>query len=317
MKEIGGYIELDRANGEEYHKNAVAVNSGRHAVEYIIKAKNIQKMYIPYFLCASIRNLCEKCGCEYEFYNINSDFTPDFSKQLSEDEHLYIVNYYGQIENDKVQEYKKRYTNIILDNAQAFFEEPVSGVDTVYTCRKFFGVSDGGYVYTDALLSEELVQDKSYDRIRYILGRFEVDAGTFYKESADNNKLFATEELKKMSKLTQNLLRSLDYQDIKNKRKANFAYLHGKLKGYNKLNLTVPDGAFMYPLYVENGAKLKKMLIENKIFVPTLWADTFEVADSMSIAWDYSQNIVPLPVDQRYDASDMEYIVKKVIDNIS
>lgn len=26
MKEIGGYIELDKARGEEFHKNAAALN---------------------------------------------------------------------------------------------------------------------------------------------------------------------------------------------------------------------------------------------------------------------------------------------------
>ena len=312
MKEIGGYIELDVAQGEEYHKNAIAVNSGRHALEYIIRAKKIRKLYIPYYLCASIRKLCEKCDCEYEFYRIKSDFSPDFNKKLAENEFLYIVNYYGQIENSKISEYKNVYKNIIVDNAQAFFQKPVENVETVYTCRKFFGVSDGGYVYTDAELNEKLETDVSYERIKYVLGRFELDAGTFYKEAAENNKIFESQKLKGMSRLTQNLLKGIDYSFVKNIRTQNFEYLHSKLKTINKLNLCIPQGAFMYPLYVDNGKELKKKLIENKIFVPTLWADTFDVAAKRSVCWMYAENIVPLPVDQRYDIEDMKTMVNLI-----
>ncbi|MBO5099157.1 MAG: hypothetical protein J6C16_03215 [Clostridia bacterium] len=312
MKEIGGYIELDISRGEEYHKNAVAVNSGRHALEYIIRAKKIRKLYIPYYLCASIRNLCEKCDCEYEFYSIKADFSPDFNKKLAENEYLYIVNYYGQMENNRITGYKNIYKNIIVDNAQAFFQMPVESVDTIYTCRKFFGVSDGGYVYTNTKISENLDTDKSYERIKYVLGRFETDAGTFYKEAAENNKFFATESLRFMSKLTHNLLKGIDYNNAKKKRTENFEYLHERLKKINKLDLNVPEGAFMYPLYVGNGEELKKKLIENKIFVPTLWKDTLEVVEQGSVEWDYTENIVPLPIDQRYDIEDMKYIVKVI-----
>lgn len=313
VKEIGGYIELDKYTNKEYHSNAIALNSGRHAVEYVIKAKNIKKMYVPDYLCASIRNICEKCKCSYEIYEVSSDFMPNFKKEIYDDECLYIVNYFGQIGKKQIKQYKNKYKNIIVDNAQAFFEKPIKGIDTVYTCRKFFGVPDGGYLYTDTYLNDELKTDLSYDRIKYILGRFELDAGTFYKDSVENNKFFADESLKNMSKLTHNLLRAIDYTRIKKKRTQNFLELHRKLKEINGLELHVPKGAFMYPLYLKNGNDVKKKLIQEKIFVPTLWSDTFDVALESSVACDYTNNIVLLPVDQRYDEKDMKYIAKEVL----
>ena len=36
MKEIGGYIELDTYTGREYHEGALALNSGRNALIYLI-----------------------------------------------------------------------------------------------------------------------------------------------------------------------------------------------------------------------------------------------------------------------------------------
>lgn len=222
MKEIGGYIELDVSRGQEYHNQAVALNSGRHCLEYLIKAKNIKKLYIPYFLCASVKNLCDKVSCEYDFYKINQDLRPVFDGMLTGGEYLYIVNYYGQLMDDDIKEYKKQYGNIIVDNAQAFFEKPLQNVDTLYTCRKFFGVSDGGYLYTDTSLDEEIPIDVSYDRVHYILGRYEEGAAKFYKESSDNNRFFATEKLRYMSKLTHNLLCNIDYAFVEETRRKNF-----------------------------------------------------------------------------------------------
>lgn len=309
MKEIGGYIELDEAYGEEYHNNAIALNSGRHCLEYLVKSRKISKIYLPDFLCASVRNQCEKCGCEYEIYTVGMDFRPEFDKMIGNHEYLYLVNYYGQITNEEILEYKRMYKNIIVDNAQDFFRFPVRGIDTIYTCRKFFGVSDGGYLYTDNVLEEELPIDYSFERIHYVLGRYEVNAGTFYEESNANNKVFRTEELKQMSKLTHRILRGLPYDEIATKRTENFIYLHEKLKDINQLKISIVQGAYMYPLYVENGVELKKKMIQNKIFVPTLWPDVFEHTQKGANSWKMAENIVPLPVDQRYDKNDMERII--------
>ena len=85
-----------------------------------------------------------------------------------------------------------------------------------------------------------------------------------------------------------------------------------RLGGINKLNITVPEGAFMYPLYIENGSEIRKKLQQMKIFVPTLWGDVFDNCDENCLEYTYAKNILPLPVDQRYDARDMGYILEKL-----
>ena len=60
MKEIGGYIELDTYTGAMLHEKAIALNCGRGALEYLCEAKMIRKLYLPYFLCESVTNLCKK-----------------------------------------------------------------------------------------------------------------------------------------------------------------------------------------------------------------------------------------------------------------
>ncbi len=315
MKEIGGYFELDDFYGVEYHNDAIALNSGRHCLEYLIRAKKIEKIYFPYYICSSVTNICKKTGCRYDYYNIGDAFEVKFDGQLNDNEFLYIINYYGQLSTELLAHYKEYYKNIIVDNAQAFFDMPIDGVDTLYTCRKFFGVADGGYLYTDAVLNEQLKLDKSYQRIGFVLGRYEENAEKFYADAVQNNKGFIDSELKYMSRLTHNILRGVQYYRVKAQREENYRCLHSELSKINKLSLTVPNGAFMYPLYLDNGEKIKKHLIKNKIYVPTLWPDVHNVASADSLESLYARNIIPLPVDQRYSVEDMKTILK-IIDEV-
>ena len=312
MKEIGGYIEFENYFGTVWHEGAEALNCGRNCLAYLIEAEGINKIRLPYFLCSSVKNLCSKYGVETGYYHIGKDLRPITDGDLAPDEWLYIVNYYGQLSNDEISALKQRYCRIIVDNSQSYFQRPVSGADTLYTCRKFFGVPDGAFVYTNKKLSRDLPGDESFERIHYILGRYERTAGEFYKESSDNNHFFADEPIKQMSKLTYDLLRSYDYDRIISRRTENFMLLHERLSSINKLDITVPEGAFMYPLYIENGAEIRKMLQQIKIFVPTLWGDVFDSCDENSLEYDYAKNILPLPIDQRYDAEDMRYILEKL-----
>ena len=260
MKEYGGYIELETFKGNMLHENVVALNCGRAALEYICEAKQIRKLYLPYFLCSSISNLCEKIKVQYEYYKIDNNFKPIFDKKLDENEWLYVVNYYGQLSNDYIGRLKQKYNHIIVDNAQSYFQMPVDGVDTIYTCRKYFGVADGAFLYTDVKLNRQLPQDESFERMHFLLGRYERSANEFYKEYVANNQLFASEPIKKMSRLTNNLLHVIDYEEVAKRRQENFDYLDKELGNINELKLNSVYGAFMYPLLIENGFAIRKCL---------------------------------------------------------
>lgn len=305
MKEIGGYIELDTYTGNMLHEDGIKLNCGRNALAYLIKTKNIKKIWMPKFMCNSCDNILKTQNVWVKYYSIGKNFEPIEIKR-EKDEWLYIVNYYGQLNKEKIKSYGN---NIICDNAQAYFEEPLDQVDTIYTCRKFFGVADGAILYTDRWI-ENLPQDESFERMHYLLGRYERSASEFYKEYVNNNINFFNEPIKKMSKLTENFLHGVNYDFVKNCRTENFIYLHKHLSGVNKLNIIVPEGAFMYPLYIDNGAKIRKKLQMKKVYVPTLWPDVFERCDENELEYDMAENILPLPIDQRYNIETMKYLLK-------
>lgn len=306
MREIGGYMELDQCGGRMLHEEAVWLNCGRNCLAYLIRAKGIRKILLPYFLCSCVRETCQREQVEISYYQIDEKFRP--SGLNAGDAWVYLVNYYGQISTQEIEAYRDACGRVIVDNTQAYFDMPVQGVDTLYTCRKFFGVADGAFLYTDARLGKALERDESYQRMAFILGRYERSAPEFYELSVQNNQRFDEEPVKTMSRLTENLLRGIDYGAAKEKRTRNYRYLHQRLGDINRLRLKETEGAFAYPLLLDRGAEIRDKLIRENVYIPVLWPNVRDEMEPGSVEAQYADRILPLPCDQRYGLDEMEAV---------
>lgn len=315
MKEYGGYIELDTYRLPMLHDGAIALNCGRNCLAYIIESRKIQKLLLPFFMCDSVHNLCRKYHVEIQYYHVDQRFRP-LNLVLADDVWLYVMNYYGQLTSEYLSDLKRKYDRIIVDNAQAYFDAPIVDTDTLYTCRKYFGVADGAFLYTDCLSETEYLQDESFDRMRFILGRYERTASEFYNDNVTNNHMFASEPIKKMSKLTNNLLHGIDYEFIKKRRTENFKIYHSILRGINELDIREVEGAFAYPLLIKNGSEIRKKLQQKKIYVPTLWPNVLNELSENTLEYRFAKNILPLPCDQRYSEIDIRYVIEELQEEI-
>jgi hypothetical protein len=291
----------------------IELNTGRNALVYLVKSKKIKKIYLPYFLCDSVSNVLDNYSIDYEYYHIDKKFLPLFDKKLNDSEYLYVVNYYGQVCDIIIKNLKEIFCNIIIDNTQSFFQKPIEGIDTIYSCRKYFGVPDGAYLFTDDdILTQELEEDKSKERMIHILGRYEGQAYDYYKNFRKSDESLKELPLKRMSNLTKNILGAIDYERVIELRNQNFRYLYDRLKATNILGIRIPNGAFAYPYYIKNGIEIRKKLAEKKIYIPTLWPSVLIKYDEKSVECDYAANILPLPCDQRYKVDDMKHIVEMI-----
>ena len=225
---------------------------------------------LPYLMCDSVTHLCRKYDVEMCFYHIDKQFRP-LNVHQEDNTWLYIMNYYGQLTKDELTAIVSNYDSVIVDNAQAYFEKPIPYADTIYTCRKFFGVPDGAFLYTNTVSDIQYPVDESFERMHFLLGRFERSASEFYQEYTENNHLFETEPIKQMSKLTNNLLHGIDYVHVCHNRTRNFRVYHEAFQSLNELHIHEVEGAFAYPLLLKNGREIRKELQRRKIYVPTLW----------------------------------------------
>ncbi len=311
MNPIGGYFELELNNGEEYHKNALKLNTGRNAFEYVLLAKKYKKVWLPYYTCDVMLEPLKKNAIDYEFYSLNSTLYPNmnFSK-LKKDDVLVYTNYFGLCDQN-VEKIVDKSVNTIIDNSQAFFSNPINETDTFYSPRKFFGVPDGGYLYTNGTLKTELARDYSFTRYEHLVGRIERGPKEFYHSFKENDKKLSQQEIKIMSKSTQRLLENIDYENSKKRRFENFSYLHGKLKHINSFPLVQDNNLspMVYPLLIPNGAQLKEYLISQNIFVPTYWPNVGDwLNEDNTIEMNLFQNLIALPIDQRYTVNEMKTI---------
>ena len=312
-KEIGGYFELELCHEKnEYHIGALKLNSARYCLQYILQAKKYNKIYLPAYICDTVLQPIKREKMLHEFYSINECFEPIFDKNIKDNECLLYVNYFG-INEKNVKKIVTKYKNIIIDNSQAFFDYPSNKIDTFYSARKFFGVVDGAYLYTQTDPHIALIRDISLDRMEYLLKRIEGSANDGFALFQKNECDLGNRGLRSMSKLTETILGSIDYEKCRYIRNQNFLFLHEKLSKYNELDIDINtiNGPMVYP-FLNSTANLKEKLIDNKVYVATYWKDVTKRVNKDSFESKLVNCLIPLPIDQRYNLEDMKIMVKLI-----
>lgn len=318
MKEIGGYFQMEPLPGKEYHQNLLRLNLGRTALLYALQELKVQILYLPRFICDSVTAICETWDGTVKWYPLAEDFLPARDFEPEAGSFVYVINYYGQLTMDKILYLKDKYENLIVDHTHDFYQKPVEGVPTLYSCRKFFGLPDGAYLYLPQkpFDYEKLPLDSSAARMSHILGRYEHSASDYYQNMLDTAESFYQEPVKQMSPLTRNLLSGIDYESAAMRRQTNYRILEEHLGNFNGKKFSTPQVPFVYPFYTNKAAILKKSLAAQKIFVPTYWNNVIAQCSSDCLEWDFASHILPLPVDQRYLPADMELLARVLLEQL-
>lgn len=313
MEAIGGYFSLELPQREEYHRHAIRLNTGRNCLEYILRVRGYKKVYVPYYTCEAVMEPINKLGVPYEFYHIDIHFEIRDRFTLKEGEALLYTNYFGLKQRYVEQLAEKTGSRLIIDNTQAFYAKPIPGIDTFCTCRKFFGVPDGAYLYCDKELNEEIEQDYSYERVAHLVKRIDLSAEDGFNDFRRVDDGLDNQPIRKMSKLTQRMMQGIDYEAVVQRRRANYQILHDALGKENNLELLLEDDAvpMVYP-YLVPVKGLREKLIENKIFVARYWPNVLDWTSNDDIDYLLAFQMQPLPIDQRYGEEDMKRIINIV-----
>lgn len=305
-KEIGGYFAFGDLVDKEYYNNCLRFNSARNSLRYLIEKRGIKKIYLPYYLCDSMDDVCKKTEVIVKHYHISKEFLPIIEDEILDDEYVCIVNYYGILGDDIILSLKEKYHRIVVDNTHAFFSKPIDGIDTIYSCRKFFGVPDGSYLSTDLKMDDHIVKGKSFFRAKHLFGRLEYSASDFFNEYRKAEMSF-DDDIAEMSDMTRCIMGALDYGRIEKKRRENISFMHSCLGERNELDFKIENMCFMYPFLCNNSESLREELIKNRVYVPVLWPNVLESKENI-FEYRLAKDIIPIPIDQRYDLHDMKYI---------
>lgn len=311
---IGGYFELELPDrGGFLHDDCVLLNSGRNALEYALLALgDVKNVFIPYYTCDVVLEPIEKLGIPYSYYRINHKLEIESLPSLQSGDYLIYTNYFG-IKDEYVKTLASQYGSyLIVDNAQAWFADPIEGVNTIYSPRKYVGLPDGGVAYCVKHIDEDkFEQDVSHERCSHLLKRIDLGPSDGYTDFRENSKQLIGQPIKRMSKLTQRMLSSIDFVAVRAKRRNNFEYLQEHLKKTNLFDIPSMNSfacPMVYP-YMANDTTLRQRLIENKIFVATYWPNVKSWMSDGSLEREFVDKIIPLPIDQRYGMDEMKTIL--------
>ena len=312
QKAIGGYFSLELPYNEygEYHRDAIRLNTGRYCLEYVLRVKKYTKVYLPYYMCDAVLQPINKLGLDYQFYHIDKYFHIAEVLHPKKDEVILYCNYFGLMD-EYVKIVTDRYApNIIIDNTQAFFSRPLPEIDTFYTCRKFFGVADGAYLYTNKEADFDIPQDYSSSRMLFLLDRLDKSAEEAFSDYHKSEDTLDHDEIKKMSKITQFIMSSICYKSVADRRISNYTYLHDNLSSSNTLSVDLErkNVPMVYPFLSED-INLRKKLIDNKVYVASYWPNVQSWCNAESLENTLSQLLLPLPIDQRYSIDEMNFII--------
>lgn len=308
--EVGGFLEVDFPAINSLHKDSQFLNSGRNCFYSILSRRTVAHVYLPAYICNSVIEPLDRLSISYSFYDVSEDLTCEsFSGQLGENEFLYVVNYYG-LNNESINRLSIKYgSNLIVDNTQALYSEPITGVPTYYSPRKFVGLPDGGLLYDD-ISDDNIDSGCSFLRIGHLFKRVDLSANDAYMDYQDNESTLVGELITGMSNSTKMLYRAYDLEKFKDVRISNFNYLDEKLGKQNLLFVKLSDGSvpMIYPFQTKND-NLRKHLIKNRIYVAQYWPEVLSRNTRFSNSKVLTTEIIPLPIDQRYGVLEMKKIV--------
>lgn len=312
MKEIGGYFELELpvSCNKFLHSEGVLVNSGRHALEYILRGlDDLKRLWMPDFTCPVVLQPVEKLGISYIKYEVDWNFEIKNLPGLKEGDYILVNNYFGMMDKYILEISAIYGEKLIIDNSQAWYAPEIPDTKCFYSPRKFFGVPDGGIAFTDKASTLELKKGISWNRCSHLLKRWDINASFGYNDFQENSNSFKDEDLSSMSSLTYALLSQINMEGVKIKRRLNFLKLHSNLNIHNNFNL--PDintfeCPMVYPFYSSN-KEIRKILLENKIYIAKYWPEVKCSKDKKNITIN-SDFILPIPCDQRYGLEEMNFI---------
>ncbi len=314
---MGGFfgLELPEYGNFPYPESTCCayVNSGRAAFECLLwNMPRPERIWIPRFICDTVLQAPQRLRIPVERYGINEQLQPELPPAGRNDLVL-LVNYFGL--SDLSEAAAQLHGRCIVDATTALYTPPLPGVPTFYSPRKFCGVPDGGVACAPFPLHQLPENTASSSRHSlHLLQRLEdgAESALAASEAAEHQ---LDNRAGRMSRLTRQLLRSINFSAAAERRLRNYHTLHQALGCINRLNLPASPGhaPMCYPL-ICGIPGLRDALIDAGIALPLYWPEVIGQSTACTTENKLARSLLPLPLDQRYSVSDMERLSRLILE---
>lgn len=338
--EVNVKPEIFNCSGTDF----IWLSNCRSAISVVIETiesrnPDIKKhVFLPAFTCRTVYEPFYKKGYEITTIPVQPNLRYDESSLINLISNkkpgvLLIHNYFGFNSFTKISELKELLNslNIILieDLTQVLYStfDRLPADYFVGSIRKWCGVPDGGIALckdgsiiehphsSDSLLEAMMIEASilKYNYIEKGIGNKD-----YYLEKYKIGKDMIGTQSKyySISPISLTIQKNLDIKHLRQQRRINYLTLQKGLKDISDIKILYeicPDVCPLYfPFISFHRADLQKYLSNNNIYAPIIWPKGENcpvVNDGANFLYE---NLLCIPVDQRYDEEDMERVVKVV-----
>lgn len=350
-KEVGSIFPLSdsvikMAESEQalYTDDRIYYSLCREALGDIAHAlgETSKTVLIPAYTCQTVITPFEEAGWHCEYYSVCRDLRIDTNNLLGavKMHHPSLVvahPYFGMDLNDEEMRIltgiKEQGIAVVLDLTQCLFSirQYSFASFVVASYRKWMPIPDGGYLkdmtgkvnicqpeaengkFTDRELAAMYLRDQYFGNGEQRTKSISIRLSKSADHLADSNI-----SPHKMSQVAYNLMQNEDIKLNQQRRYENYTYLYKNVRESDKVakvckNLDVVTTAPLYfTIFVQDRPSLQRLLAKDAIYAPVIWpVEDERVLINEEVKYIYD-HILAIPIDQRYDESDMQRVVEIV-----
>ena len=93
------------------------------------------------------------------------------------------------------------------------------------------------------------------------------------------------------------------------------AVLGGKIESIPGIERCLNNAPFSFPIIVNNRDTIQKRLAQAGVYAPVLWPIPSKARARCSVSARMSDQMLSIPIDQRYNYDDIEDIARIVLEN--
>ncbi|WP_148630480.1 hypothetical protein [Bacillus sp. E214] len=317
--------------------------SGRTAIDFVLKDiqkyRKINTVYFPSYCCQSMMQPFIDNDVDIIFYDVHFEeefiFNIDTTKEC---DIFFAVNYFGFAKGriDRyIEEFKQRNIIVIEDSTHSFLSNKSFNVRSDYivaSLRKWFPVISGGLAVKslgrfDILPKEETLDEMveirkvaMLEKAKYISNQRSVKKSEFIQKYSMANQILNKEySLYSIDRESYRIILTLDLDSLIRRRKENAKTIYDKLplvKGKYKLvfsELESGDCPIFIPIIFHSNTErntLRGHLINSNVYCPVHWPKPTILNEQQTTS--LYDNGLSLVADQRYDDTDMEYLIRRL-----
>ncbi len=329
--------EVFGISGADY----VWLSTGHAAIEFALGSIDQEDQtkriaLLPPFTCHTVVEPFLKAGYRVEFMSLRPGLCVSGEELVEEAERsdagvILFHRYFGfdtLMDCDRtIDRLRALGVKVIEDRTQClysgFASSPADYI--VGSIRKWHGTPDGGFCVSreKELLCKPVETDKVLEEAKLKAGRMKYEylfhgigeKKDFLRQFRKAEDILSAEtQFYGASDITLRMQASLDCTSLANRRRENYQTVLELLAGdplVKPVFPILPDDVvpLYFPVAVENRGEVQRYLAEHAVYAPIIWPKAECVTRVCPEAERMYQNLLCLPIDQRYAHDDMERMV--------